>query len=415
MVTPGILKGIENSVRGAVKRAVINHHRRGDTVLFSDTTLRDGEQMPGATLEPHEKLQIARALEAAGVHSLDAGFPASSQADIEAIRLMIGEIKGPVLTALCRTVRGDIDAAEEALSDNPRHKRGVSLFCGTSPLHREHKLRKDRSEVLELVTDTVGYASSKFDIVAFSPEDASRTEPEFLVECYTAAIEAGATTIGFPDTVGVMTPEKVREIIRYIQDNVANLDRALLAVHFHNDLGLAVANTLAGVQEGANVIQCTINGIGERAGNASLEEVAMALHLNQEQYGVKMKIDTTKLYDLTQLVAKLTGIGLSPMKPVGGDNIFATEAGIHQDGLLKNPDTYLPYRPEAIGAKGIRLVLGRHSGRRAVAHRLQELGMELSDEQVLEVLDGIKDVPKGVSIDDELLGQIARRVTGTTA
>ncbi|MED5398752.1 MAG: 2-isopropylmalate synthase [Planctomycetota bacterium] len=414
MATPGILKGIENSVRGAVKRAVINHHRRGDTVLFSDTTLRDGEQMPGATLEPHEKLQIARALEAAGVHSLDAGFPASSQADIEAIRLMIGEIKGPVLTALCRTVRGDIDAAEEALSDNPRHKRGVSLFCGTSPLHREHKLRKERSEVLELVTDTVGYASSKFDIVAFSPEDASRTEPEFLVECYTAAIEAGATTIGFPDTVGVMTPEKVREIIRYIQDNVANLDRALLAVHFHNDLGLAVANTLAGVQEGANVIQCTINGIGERAGNASLEEVAMALHLNQEQYGVKMKIDTTKLYDLTQLVAELTGIGLSPMKPVGGDNIFATEAGIHQDGLLKNPDTYLPYRPEAIGAKGIRLVLGRHSGRRAVAHRLQELGMELSDEQVLEVLDGIKEVPKGVSIDDELLGQVARRVTGTT-
>ncbi|MEE3367641.1 MAG: 2-isopropylmalate synthase [Planctomycetota bacterium] len=414
MATPGILKGIENSVRGAVKRAVINHHRRGDTVLFSDTTLRDGEQMPGATLEPHEKLQIARALEAAGVHSLDAGFPASSQADIEAIRLMIGEIKGPVLTALCRTVRGDIDAAEEALSDNPRHKRGVSLFCGTSPLHREHKLRKERSEVLELVTDTVGYASSKFDIVAFSPEDASRTEPEFLVECYTAAIEAGATTIGFPDTVGVMTPEKVREIIRYIQDNVANLDRALLAVHFHNDLGLAVANTLAGVQEGANLIQCTINGIGERAGNASLEEVAMALHLNQEQYGVKMKIDTTKLYDLTQLVAELTGIGLSPMKPVGGDNIFATEAGIHQDGLLKNPDTYLPYRPEAIGAKGIRLVLGRHSGRRAVAHRLQELGMELSDEQVLEVLDGIKEVPKGVSIDDELLGQVARRVTGTT-
>ena len=415
MATPGILKGIENSVRGAVKRAVINHHRRGDTVLFSDTTLRDGEQMPGATLEPHEKLQIARALEAAGVHSLDAGFPASSQADIEAIRLMIGEIKGPVLTAVCRTVRGDIDAAEEALSDNPRHKRGVSLFCGTSPLHREHKLRKERSEVLELVTDTVGYASSKFDIVAFSPEDASRTEPEFLVECYTAAIEAGATTIGFPDTVGVMTPEKVREIIRYIQDNVANLDRALLAVHFHNDLGLAVANTLAGVQEGANVIQCTINGIGERAGNASLEEVAMALHLNQEQYGVKMKIDTTKLYDLTQLVAELTGIGLSPMKPVGGDNIFATEAGIHQDGLLKNPDTYLPYRPEVIGAKGIRLVLGRHSGRRAVAHRLQELGMELSDEQILEVLDGIKDVPKGVSIDDELLGQVARRVTGGTA
>jgi 2-isopropylmalate synthase len=407
MATSGFLKGIENKVRGVVKRAVINHHRTGDTVLFSDTTLRDGEQMPGATLEPADKLRIAQALEAAGVHSLDAGFPASSQADIEAIRLMIGVVKGPVLTALCRTVRGDIDAAEEALSGNPRHKRGVSLFCGTSPLHLEHKLRKNQSEVLGLITDTVGYASQKFDIVAFSPEDASRTEPEFLVECYTAAIDAGATTIGFPDTVGVMTPEKVRVIVRTIQDNVANLNRALLAVHFHNDLGLAVANTLAGIQEGANVVQCTVNGIGERAGNASLEEVVMALSLNQDQYGVKMKIDTTKLYDLTQLVAELTGIGLSPMKPVGGDNIFATEAGIHQDGLLKNPDTYLPYRPEVVGAKGIRLVLGRHSGRRAVAHRLHELGIELADEQVLGVLDGIKDVPKGVPIDDELLRKLA--------
>ena len=204
-----------------------------------------------------------------------------------------------------------------------------------------------------------------------------------------------------------MTPEKVRVIVRTIQDNVANLNRALLAVHFHNDLGLAVANTLAGIQEGANVVQCTVNGIGERAGNASLEEVVMALSLNQDQYGVKMKIDTTKLYDLTQLVAELTGIGLSPMKPVGGDNIFATEAGIHQDGLLKNPDTYLPYRPEVVGAKGIRLVLGRHSGRRAVAHRLHELGIELADEQVLGVLDGIKDVPKGVPIDDELLRKLA--------
>jgi 2-isopropylmalate synthase len=275
MAQPGFLKGIENSVRGMVKRAVISHHRRGDTVLFSDTTLRDGEQMPGATLEPEDKLQIARALEAAGVHSLDAGFPASSQADIEAIRLMVGVIKGPVLTALCRTVRGDIDAAEEALSDNPRHKRGVSLFCGTSPLHLEHKLHKTQAEILDLITDTVGYASQKFDIVAFSPEDASRTEPEFLVECYKVAIDSGATTIGFPDTVGVMTPEKVHDIIRYIQDNVANIERALLAVHFHNDLGLAVANTLAGIQAGANVVQCTVNGIGERAGNASLEELVI--------------------------------------------------------------------------------------------------------------------------------------------
>ena len=413
MAAFGFFKGIKTSVRGAVKKAIISHHRRGDTILFSDTTLRDGEQMPGATLEPHDKLRIAQALEAAGVHSLDAGFPASSQADIEAIRLMIGVVKGPVLTALCRTVRGDIDAAEEALTGNPRNKRGVSLFCGTSPLHREHKLRKEQPEVLSLITDTVGYANEKFDIVAFSPEDASRTEREFLVKCYREAIDAGATTIGFPDTVGVLTPEKARDTIRYIQDNVPNIERALLAVHFHNDLGLAVANTLACVQEGANVVQCTINGIGERAGNASLEEVAMALALHEDQYGVKIKIDTTRLYELTQLVAELTGIGLSPMKPVGGDNIFATEAGIHQDGLLKNPDTYLPFRPEKVGAKGIRLVLGRHSGRRAVAHRLHELGIELSDEQVLAVLDGIKEVPKGVSIDDDLLAELARGVASS--
>ncbi len=413
MVAFGLFKGIQKSVRGAVKKAIISHHRRSDTVLFSDTTLRDGEQMPGATLEPQDKLRIAQALEAAGVHSLDAGFPASSQADIEAIQLMIGVVKGPVLTALCRTVRGDIDAAEEALAGNPRNKRGVSLFCGTSPLHREHKLRKEQAEVVSLISDTVGYAGEKFDIVAFSPEDASRTEPEFLVECYREAIDAGATTIGFPDTVGILTPEKARDTIRYIQDNVPNIDRALLAVHFHNDLGLAVANTLTCVQEGANVVQCTINGIGERAGNASLEEVAMALALHQDQYGVKIKIDTTRLYELTQLVAELTGIGLSPMKPIGGDNIFATEAGIHQDGLLKNPDTYLPFRPEKVGAKGIRLVLGRHSGRRAVAHRLHELGIELSDEQVLAVLDGIKDVPKGVSIDDDLLAELARGVASS--
>lgn len=408
------VKGIERSVRGAVKHAVISHHRRSDTVLFSDTTLRDGEQMPGATLEPDEKLQIAQALEATGVHSLDAGFPASSQADIDAIRRMVGVIKGPVLTALCRTIRGDVDAADEALEGNPRHKRGVSLFCGTSPLHREHKLKKDKSQVRDLIIDTVGYAAEKFDIVAFSPEDASRTEREFLVECYREAIAAGASTIGFPDTVGVLTPEKARDTIRYIQDNVPDIGKALLAVHFHNDLGLAVANTLACVQEGANVVQCTVNGIGERAGNASLEEVAMSLALHPDQYGVKIKIDTSKLYDLTQLVAELTGIGLSPMKPVGGDNIFATEAGIHQDGLLKNPDTYLPYRPEKVGAPGVRLVIGRHSGRRAVAHRLHELGVELSDEQVMGVLEGIKEVPKDVPIDDDLLKDLAGNVLQAT-
>jgi len=407
----GFFKKARKRVTGVVKQAIIQGHKNSGTVLFSDTTLRDGEQMPGATLDPEDKLRIALSLEAAGVHSIDAGFPASSAADVEAIRRMIGVVKKPVLTALCRTVRGDVDAADEALKGNPTNKRGVSLFCGTSPLHRQHKLQKSQAEILELITSSVGYASEKFEIVAFSPEDASRTETDYLCQCYREAIDAGATTIGFPDTVGILTPEKARDFIRTIQDNVPNLSKALLAVHFHNDLGLAVANTLACVAEGANVVQCTINGIGERAGNASLEEVAIALSLHPEQYGVDFRLDLTKLHGLCQLVAELTGLPLARNKPVGGENIFATEAGIHQDGLLKNPDTYLPYRPERVGASGLTLVIGRHSGRRAVAHRLQELGYELSEDQLNVVMQSIKQAPKSQRITNDLLSQFVRQAT----
>lgn len=395
--------GAKKNVKNKVKRAVIRHHRRSGAVLFSDTTLRDGEQMPGATLDPAEKLQIAKALEAAGVHSLDAGFPASSQADIEAIQSMVGVIKKPVLTALCRTLPGDIDAADEALAGNPPHKRGVSLFCGTSPLHRDFKLEKSKTEVLNLIVDSIQYAAEKFDIVAFSPEDASRTEVDFLCEVYREAIAAGATTIGFPDTVGILTPYKAQDLICQIQDQVPGIENVLLAVHFHNDLGLAVANTLACIDAGANVVQCTVNGIGERAGNAALEEVAMALHLHQDEFERPHKLDVSQLAPLCSLVSELTGIPLSPMKPIGGSNIFATEAGIHQDGLLKNPDTYLPYRPEAVGAEGVRLVLGRHSGRRAILHRLHELGREPSEQTVQRVMQAIKELPKGELVDDDLL------------
>lgn len=404
----GLIANFRNSIRKRIRDQVIKHYKRSGVVLFSDTTLRDGEQMPGATLEPDEKLRIAKALEAAGVHSLDAGFPASSEADVVAIRKMVGVIKGPVLTALCRTLNSDIDAAESALSENPMRKRGVSLFCGTSPLHREHKLNKSKAEVLRIITDSIQYAGNAFRIIAFSPEDASRTEIDFLCECYREAIDAGATTIGFPDTVGILTPEKTADFIKAIQDNVPNLDRALLAVHFHNDLGLAVANTLSAISEGANVVQCTVNGIGERAGNASLEEVVMALALHPDQYDRSFRIDTTKLAPLCQLVAELTGVAMSRMKPIGGANIFATEAGIHQDGLLKNPDTYLPFRPETVGADGITLVLGRHSGRRAVAHRLKEIGLEVSDDQVAAISGAIKRQPKGTVIDDDLLRQLAK-------
>jgi len=410
MTRPTLLQKISSQIADKVRHAIISHHKRSGAVLFSDTTLRDGEQMPGATLEPHEKLQIAKALEETGIHSLDAGFPASSEADVEAIRMMVGVIKKPVLTALCRTVRSDIDAAERALDGNPLHKKGVSLFCGTSPLHRVHKLNRSRSEILQIIIDTVGYAASKFRIVAFSPEDASRTEVDYLCKCYREAIDAGATTIGFPDTVGLLTPEKARDFIKAIQDGVPNLDRALLAVHFHNDLGMAVANTLACIQEGANVVQCTVNGIGERAGNASLEEVAMALALHQDQYKRSFRIDTTKLAPLCHLVAQLTGIAIPRMKPIGGANIFATEAGIHQDGLLKNPDTYLPFRPEKVGGGDLQLVLGRHSGRKAVAHRLAELGLLVDDSEVAGVMDLIKRQPKGQVIDEPALRRLVRDV-----
>ena len=403
----GLLHNIRSHIRNSVRDAVIRHHKRSSAVLFSDTTLRDGEQMPGATLEPDEKLRIAKALEAAGVHSLDAGFPASSEADVEAIQKMVGVVKKPVLTALCRTVNSDVDAAERALAGNPEHKRGVSLFCGTSPLHRQHKLQKSKTEILKVITDSIQHATGAFRIVAFSPEDASRTEIDFLCECYREAIDAGATTVGFPDTVGILTPEKAAEFIRRIQDNVPNIDRALLAVHFHNDLGLAVANTLAGIQAGANVVQCTVNGIGERAGNASLEEVVMALALNADQYNRTFRIDTTKLAPLCELVTELTGITIPRMKPVGGKNIFATEAGIHQDGLLKNPDTYLPFRPETVGADGIQLILGRHSGRNAIAHRLKELALPHSDEATMNLMNQIKNLPKGTVIDDALLRRLS--------
>lgn len=402
-----VLKQLGRAITGTIKQAMIQHHRRSGAVLFSDTTLRDGEQMPGATLEPADKLQIALALEAAGVHSLDAGFPASSEQDVEAIRMMIGKVRKPVLTALCRTVAGDIDAADRALTGQPPHKRGVSLFIGTSPLHREFKLQKSPADILKIIDDTVRYAASKFEIVAFSPEDASRTELEYLCACYQTAIAAGATTIGFPDTVGILTPEKTRTFLRGIFQGVPNIDRALFAVHFHNDLGLAVANTLAGIEEGAHVVQCTVNGIGERAGNASLEEVAMALDLHFDQYGRRGRIRTEQLVPLCKLVQELTGIRPAPNKPVCGETIFATEAGIHQDGLLKNPDTYLPFRPEKVGADGIHLVLGRHSGRRAVAHRLHELGLDDGDAAVFQVLERIKQLPKGVMLDDGLLRRLA--------
>ena len=381
------------------------------TVHFSDTTLRDGEQMPGASLQPTEKVAIARALAEAGVSSIDAGFPASAPSEIEAIQRIVREVPGCSISALCRTLPGDIDKAWEALSEARPNARSVSLFLGTSPLHREYKLRRSVPELLHLVRTSVEYARNEFAIVSFSPEDASRTEPDVLWQFYREAIDAGASVVGFPDTVGVLDPGGVRNAIRSIQDNVPNLDRARLAVHFHNDLGLATANTLAALREGVSIVQCTVNGIGERAGNTAFEEVVMAIALHGREWKLQTKISVDKLWNLGQLVSQLTGIPIPANKAVLGRNIFTTEAGIHQDGLLKNPDTYLPFRPELVGAPELRLVLGKHSGRAAFADRLAALGYTLEHHELVRVIESAKSAPKDAWADgDALLVEIVARI-----
>jgi len=388
--------------RLAAAQAMVQHIRRAGAVLVSDTTLRDGDQAPGVDFHPHDKVVIAKALEGIGVHSIDAGFAAASPDDFESLRMIARGVENIMVMSLSRLVPGDIDAADRALAGRAAHRRGVSLFLGVSPLHREFKLRKTQDEVVAMIEGAVEYACARFQVVAFAPEDASRTEPEFLCRCYRAAIAAGATSVAFPDTVGILTPEKTREFIRLIRSEVPELERALLAVHFHNDLGLAVANTLAAVSEGADVVQSTIGGLGERAGNAAMEEVVLALRLHAEQYGRDTRIDLRRLTELGRLVSKATGISPSPTKPIFGTNIFATEAGVHQDGILKNAESYLPYPPELVGHReGIRLVIGKHSGKRAVAHRLQRLGILVDEDEAERLLEQIKQLPRPSDADDD--------------
>ena len=388
--------------RKMAAQALVRHVRRKGEVLISDTTLRDGEQMPGVSLTPEQKLQIAKALEKVGVHSIDGGFAASSDADFEALRLIAREAGDLVVMSLSRAIRSDIDAADRALAGRAPHKRGISIFLGVSPVHREYKLRKTPEEILALIQESVAYAAERFQIIAFAPEDASRTEKDFLCECYSAALDAGATSVAFPDTVGILTPELAREFIRTIREKVEGLSHALLAVHFHNDLGLALAITLAAVSEGVDIAQCTIAGLGERAGNVALEEVALALRLHKEQYQRETKIDLTAIAELGKLVSDLSGIAPAPTKPILGANIFATEAGVHQDGILKNPETYLPYNPEIVGHRsGVRLVIGKHSGKGALAHRLEKLGLSLNETGTQALLDRIKTLPQPPAADDD--------------
>ncbi|MGB5846827.1 MAG: 2-isopropylmalate synthase [Anaerolineales bacterium] len=357
-------------------------------VRIFDTTLRDGEQSPGATLTSAEKVEIARGLTRLGVDVIEAGFPAASPDDLEGVRriaLEVGnpldgdgeqQLQAPIICGLARASKKDIDAAWEAVKHaaNPR----IHTFLATSPIHMQYKLRMDAEQVVDQVREMVAYAKSYCDDVEFSPEDAGRSDPEFLYLVLAEAIKAGATTLNIPDTVGYTTPQEFGSLIRGIIANTPGIDQAVVSIHCHNDLGLATANTLAGIQEGARQAEVTINGIGERAGNTSIEEVVMALSTRRAVYGLEMGIDTTQIVRISRMVSNYTGIPVQPNKAIVGANAFAHEAGIHQDGMLKNNQTYEIMQPETVGLYRSKLVLGKHSGRHALKAHLQEMGYELS-------------------------------------
>jgi 2-isopropylmalate synthase len=359
-----------------------------DRVRIFDTTLRDGEQSPGATMTSGEKLEIAQALSRLGVDVIEAGFPAASPDDLAAVRAIARRVGNeiptgrpdrspPIVAGLARATKGDLDKTWEAVREAARPR--IHTFLATSDLHLEHKLRMRRDEVVARVREMVGYARALCADVEFSAEDAARSDRAFLAEVVAAAIEAGATTINVPDTVGYSTPEEFAAIIRGLRENVPGIERVILSVHCHDDLGMAAANTLAGVRAGARQVEVTINGIGERAGNTSLEEVVMALHTRRALFGVTTGIDTKQLVPTSRLVATTTGIFVPPNKAVVGANAFAHESGIHQDGMLKHQGTYEIMRPETVGATQTSLVLGKHSGRAALRARLVELGHPVDD------------------------------------
>jgi 2-isopropylmalate synthase len=379
-------------------------------VRIFDTTLRDGEQSPGASLTSSEKLEIARALARLGVDVIEAGFPASSPDDLEAVRRIAVEVgknpasrgeeagsdlpaarqQPPIICGLARARKGDIDAAWEAVRHAARPR--IHTFIATSPIHMQYKLKMTPEQVVNATREMVTHAHSLCADVEFSPEDAGRSEPEFLYEILAIAIACGATTLNIPDTVGYTMPEEFGKLIAGIIQHTKDVQKAVISIHCHNDLGLATANTLAGVRAGARQVEGTINGIGERAGNASIEEVVMALHTRRALFGLQTGIDTTQIMHVSHMVSTYTGIPVQPNKAVVGANAFAHEAGIHQDGMLKHQSTYEIMKPEMIGLTQSSLVLGKHSGRHALRVRLGELGHELSDEELDRAFERFKEL-----------------------
>ena len=361
-----------------------------DHVTIFDTTLRDGEQSPGASMNIAEKLRLARQLEKLGVDVMEAGFPASSPGDFDAVRTIAEAIRNVEVTALARTSKDDIDKAWQAIRDaaNPR----IHTFIATSDIHLKHKLKMDRDQVVREAVDAVRYAKSFTDNVEFSTEDGTRSDRDYLCRIFEAVIEAGATTVNLPDTVGYAVPEEYADLITYVRQHTPNIHKAVMSVHCHNDLGLATANTLAGIKAGARQVEVTMNGIGERAGNTSLEEVVMALHTRRDLMKLETSINASHIHPTSRLTSMITGIVVQPNKAIVGANAFAHEAGIHQDGVLKNPMTYEIMEPESVGLAGNNLVLGKHSGRHAFKDKLAHMGYELSQKELDRLFGKFKEL-----------------------
>jgi len=352
-------------------------------IIIFDTSLRDGEQSPGCSMNVEEKLRLAQQLDRLGVDVIEAGFPIASDGDFEAVKAISASVRRPIIAALARAVPGDIDRAWQAIQGAARPR--IHIVLATSDIHLKYKLRITREQCLEQARESVRRAKALCADVEFSPEDATRSDLDFLCQVLEAVVAAGATTVNIPDTVGYSTPEEYGRLLRILRERVAGIDKVTISTHCHNDLGLAVANSLAGVQAGARQVECTINGIGERAGNASLEEIVMAMRVRPDRYPYETGIVGEQIYTSSQMLEEITRVPVQPNKAITGRNAFAHEAGIHQDGILKNPLTYEIMTPQSVGVPDSRLVLGKHSGRHALALRCEQLGHQFDRRELDEV------------------------------
>jgi len=385
-------------------------------VSIFDTTLRDGEQSPGCSMNLTEKVRMAKKLQDLGVDIIEAGFPIASEGDFAAVRAVAAECRKIKVAALCRTSDQDVDRAAEALkyAVHPR----IHTFCATSDIHLEHKLRKTRAEVIAMTRTAVSRARSYAEDVEFSAEDATRSDIDYLCEVLDAAVDAGASVLNVPDTVGYTTPMEYMHLVRQVRERVVrDRDDVIISVHCHNDLGLAVANSLAAVEAGARQVECTINGIGERAGNASLEEIVMALRVRADRLPFETGIDTTELYPASQLLSSIVGFDVQPNKAIVGRNAFAHEAGIHQHGVINNPLCYEIMTPESVGVPANALVLGKHSGRHALALRYAELGYVITKAELEEAYRGFTDLAdkKKRIYDQDLISLLSDKAVGAAA